>query len=390
MKLPLRKPRAVALVLSTLTLVAGLLFTSNLSATNRPGARSPVPDVGGNRDVAVLSYNAYVGTLIEQILALDPTDPAYQEQLVATVTALYHGLAASDPPARMAAIADQIAARKPDFVGLEELSQVLRQSPGDLVAGGTTPAQDVVYDYLQLVLDALDARGVHYAAAVVANELDVELPMLNLDAEGNIVGIDDVRLIDREAILVRTDLPPGFLRWRNAQSGHFQNVIVVPSVGLEVKRGWCSLDAFVRGRVFRVICTHLEDERSPVLQGLQAAELLAGPVETDLPVIVVGDFNADPLGRNGTTTYGQFATAGLSDAWTVLNPANLAGGLTFGHDPLLSEVALPFAWRIDLALYRGAGFQPVTFTVLDPRLPGSTPPLWPSDHGGIYVRWLIH
>jgi len=35
--------------------------------------------------------------------------------------------------------------------------------------------------------------------------LDVELPMLNLQTQT----IDDARLTDRDAILIRTDLPPG-------------------------------------------------------------------------------------------------------------------------------------------------------------------------------------
>ena len=54
------------------------------------------------------------------------------------------------------------------------------ESPGDLILGGTNLATQAVFDYLQILLDALAARGAHYAVASLANELDVELPMLNL------------------------------------------------------------------------------------------------------------------------------------------------------------------------------------------------------------------
>jgi endonuclease/exonuclease/phosphatase family metal-dependent hydrolase len=368
---------------AVLRLAACVLFSAAVFTSTPMGARSP--DVGGKRDFAWASFNLYVGGDIEKAIGLDPSDTNYVANLVLTVTGIYNDIVASDPGKRMAAIADEIAARKPDLVSLQELSQILRQTPGDLAQGGSTPATAVVYDYLQLILDALAARGAHYQVASVVAEIDVEMPMLNL-ATG---GLDDVRLIDREAILVRTDLPPGQLRVSNPQSGHFTNILVVPGIGLEVKRGWCSVDVFTRGRTFRYLCTHLETETEPALQFLQAAELLNGPVKVSMPVLLTGDFNADPLHRNGTQTYDQFGPAGFSDAWSVLNPGNPEGGLTFGHDPGLADPTLNFVWRLDLALYRGTCFQPTTFCILDPVIGGPQAPLWPSDHAGIYTEFQI-
>src|SRR5258706_315943 len=84
------------------------------------------------------------------------------------------------------------------------------------IFGGATPATNVVFDYLQMLVDKLAASGAHYAVAASTDELDVELPMLNLQTGT----IDDARLTDRDAILVRTDLSPGQLRVSNPQTGH--------------------------------------------------------------------------------------------------------------------------------------------------------------------------
>src|SRR5207245_5787862 len=90
--------------------------------------------------------------------------------------------------------------------------------------------------------------------------------------------------------------------------------IHISSIGLSVLRGWCSVDVFVRGERFRYICTHLEEETVPQIQLLQALELLSGPAQVNLPVILTGDFNADTLHRNGTQTYDALIAAGFTDA----------------------------------------------------------------------------
>ena len=68
-------------------------------------------DVGGKKDFKVYQGNAYVGGPIEAPLTLDPTDPNYASNLLVTVTAVYQQIVASDPAARMAGLAAEIAAR---------------------------------------------------------------------------------------------------------------------------------------------------------------------------------------------------------------------------------------------------------------------------------------
>jgi len=360
----------------------GLLLSLLLAAavTAAPGNG---PRVGGKRGVETINMNLYVGGGIGRVMALNPADPAYVSNLVFTVTGVFYEIVASDPATRLNGVADEIAARRPDLVAVQEASLIRNQSPGDLVVGGTQPATNVVYDYLAILVNALEARGAHYAVVACTEEADVEMPMFNLQTGT----IDDARLTDRDAILVRTDLPPGQLHVSNPQGGHFTNRIELPTV--TVLRGWCSVDVFIRGENLRYVCAHLEEETAPQIQMGQAVELLASLADVGRPVILSGDFNADPLQRNGVATYDAFAAAGFDDAWGVVNAANPTGGLTWGHDELLADPTVPFIWRLDLVLFRGCGLTPTQSEVLDLGLDRAQPPFWSSDHAALTADFRI-
>jgi len=365
--------------------VVSALLIAGLLASAAPALAGPVCAGGGKRGLETMTVNLYIGGGIDRVVALDPTDPDYLTKLVSTVTGVYYEVAASQPDVRLAGVADAIAARAPDIVAVEEGTLLCVQSPGDLIVGGTTPATNVVFDYVQILVNTLEARGMHYSVASSSDEWEVEMPMFNLQTGS----IDDVRQTDREAILVRTDLPRGQLRVANPQNGHFTNVIVFPAVGLALTRGWCSVDAWVRGQPLRYICAHLEEETAPQIQLLQAKELMGGPARTFLPVLLCGDFNADALHRDGTTTYNKFTGAGFRDAWADTHRYNLAGGLTWGHDELLADPSVTFDRRIDFVFYRGCGLMPIQSEVLDLWLGRNQPPLWSSDHAAVSTAFRL-
>jgi len=375
--------RSGALVPAACLLLLITLLASVLPA--QAGDRYAV----GPHTLKTMTVNLYIGTGTESITALDPTDPNYLMNLVTAVTGTYYELLASQPPVRLQAVADQIAARKPDIVAVEEATLLRLQSPGDLVAGGTTPATDVVLDYLQILVDSLNARGAHYAVVSVGYEWDIEMPMFNLETGG----IDDVRQTDREAILVRTDLPSGQLTTWNPQHGNFANLLEIPGLGISLTRGWCSVDVSTRGDTLRYICAHLEEETAPWIQVLQAKELIAGPAKTWLPVVLVGDFNSDPLHRDrpwiDPTAYPRILMAGFLDTWAVLHPFRPAGGLTWGHDEFLADPTLPFDRRIDFVFFRGPGILPLKAEPIDLVLGRTEPPLWASDHAALAAELLI-
>lgn len=332
-----------------------------------------------NRPISVYTVNAYIGADLSSALSIDPNNP--QEVLLAT-TAIFTNIINSDPAMRMHAIAANIAANKPDFVGAVELYTIELAPIVETAPGAFT----VVYDYLDLLKQALAAHGANYHVVVVSQQSRVALPLLNPENPTQlIVG----RITDHEAILVRSDLPRGSVRLSNPRSGSFLTRITLPEAGIDLKRGWCSIDATLPGEKIRLVCTHLEDDFAAPIQFAQAMELLAGPASGSLPVILMGDFNADPLSRNRTLTYPLFAGAGFRDAWLQLNQQHPAAGLTWGHDAGLADPSDPVEWRLDMVFYRGGRLNPVSAQVIDIPTGSNEPPLWGTDHKALTASFNI-
>jgi endonuclease/exonuclease/phosphatase family metal-dependent hydrolase len=332
-------------------------------------------DIGGPRSVDVATMNLYVGAEIRTLATVNPAE------LPIEVARIHAQVVASNFRARAKAIAQQIVARGPDVVGLQEVSLIRRQSPGDLVIGGTTLPTNVEFDYLAILLDELEQAGGHYGVVSQVQDADVELPMLAGPST-----IDDLRFTDHDVILMRTDLPPGQLRASNPLGANFTARLSVS--GIDIPRGWCSIDVQMRGRSFRFVDTHIEDfVPFPQVQAAQTDELLSITANSPLPVVLVGDFNADAYGNYSPAIYPKLIGQGsFRDAWSVARPDEL--GLTWGHDELLSNPTVPFLYRLDLILYRGKSFDAVDADVSDPLI-GPPPPLWPSDHGFVFATIAI-
>jgi endonuclease/exonuclease/phosphatase family metal-dependent hydrolase len=332
-------------------------------------------DIGGPREVDVATMNLYVGAEIRTLATVNPADLPFE------VARIHAQVVASNFPARAKALAQQIVARGPDVVGLQEVSLIRRQSPGDLIFGGTTPATNVEFDYLAILLDALQQYGGHYAVVSQVRDADVEVPMFAGPAT-----IDDLRFTDRDVILMRTDLPPGQFRTSNPLGANY--MARLSAAGVDIPRGWCSIDVEMRGRSFRFINTHIEDfVPVPQVQAAQVNELLGVAAVSPLPVVLVGDFNADAYGHYSPAIYPMLINQGdFTDAWSVARPEEL--GLTWGHDELLSNPTVPFLYRLDFILYRGRAFDAVDADVVD-LLIGPPPPLWPSDHAFVFATIAI-
>ncbi len=330
------------------------------------------------------TFNAYIGADLAPVVAIPPVspgDPGYPEyvrEVIAAATKVYLGVVASDPPRRLAGIAREIGITKPHVVAVQELYSIYAApmtqtgAPGDFVE---------TYNYLDLLTDALAAQGLHYTVASVSTESQAVVPMM-IPPTFQTVGYG--MIVDHDAILVRTDVPD--LEWANPQHGNFDNNLTVG--GITLTRGWCSIDLSADDYPVRFVCSHLEEETSPEIQSLQAQELLDGPADVAMPVILTGDLNADPLGRNGSPVFPILAHEGFKDAWQVNGPHSRKAGLTWGHDPELSDPAAGFVWRIDLILYRGPAMKPASCETIDLSL-GNEPPLWPSDHAGVAAQFVL-
>jgi len=349
----------------TLKLIVALLLVMCPALAQ---AQQPI-SFAGDRIVTVMARNVYHGVNTEIFAVLTATSFL---DLLNKVAAVYQGYLARNFHERAAALAAEIDATRPELIGLQEAVLVRTQFPQD---GPATPATTVALDYVQILLDALAARGLQYEVVVQSIGLDVELP--------SALGFD-VRHTDREVILARADLTTADLKLSNAQAGDFVTNCTIPGAltgPVTIRRGWAAVDAKIRGKAFRFITTHLDGDCLPftsAIQQAQAAELLAGPAATDLPVVLVGDLNSPGDGTG--VTYNTVMAAGFADAGVL---GGVGSTLTCCQAAdLLNPVSILFT-RIDFVLFRGG------FSVLGAEVVGDDPldrtpsGLWPADHAGV-------
>jgi endonuclease/exonuclease/phosphatase family metal-dependent hydrolase len=331
-------------------------------------------DGRNDRTVTVMTRNVYFGADLAPAIAAR-TVP----ELIAATTHIFAVVQASHIPARAEALAAEIAAAQPDVVGVQEAALWRSQFPPDFAPAPN--ATHVEFDFVQLLLDALAARGSAYQVIGVHVTNDLEAPALT--AAG--VCCREIRFTDREVILARTDRAHNdLLALTNLQDGTFvaQAGFVLPTgVLYRERRGWLAADVDVRGARFRFVTSHLQAEGpGNAIQEAQGLELLTGPAATTLPVVLVCDCNSRADGT-GTATYGNAIAAGFADAWLEREPHD--AGLTCCQAEDLRNAVSEFDQRIDLVLVRGNAHVRQARTVggePDDRTPDG---LWPSDHAGV-------
>ncbi|NNF17057.1 MAG: hypothetical protein HKN70_09935 [Gammaproteobacteria bacterium] len=334
-------------------------------------------DRGVTEPLRVMTRNIYVGADIFRVVTL--TDPV---AILLEVAAVYQTVQDTDFTARAEVLADEVLLHQPHVIGLQEVSLIRRQSPGDVLSGNPVAATDVESDYLQILLAALNARGLDYTAAVIVENADIELPLI-----GPV--LDDIRLTDQDVILVRDDVPFG-----DIQSANYADNVIIDLSGalINFNRGYTRLDVVVGGIPYHIVNTHLEVGSQGTIQALQAEELISDLADEHLPIVMLGDFNSSPLSPPNEA-YDLIQNAGFVDLWTVRSIDDTDPGYTCCHDETLLDPATTFSSRIDLVWARfGATtvLENVEATVVgqDPSM--RTPSgLWPSDHGGVIATFEI-
>ncbi|MCA1781240.1 MAG: endonuclease/exonuclease/phosphatase family protein [Dermatophilaceae bacterium] len=324
----------------------------------------------GGPPVTVMTRNIYLGSELGGLFAAGTP-----ELLVEAASEVWANVLASDFPARAEVLADEVDEHRPMLVGLQEVSLFTAKN----AAGGS-----ISIDFLEILLDALTDAGLHYRAVAVSPSFTGTLPAFDPT-----LGFVQATLIDRDVILVRSDVPPAQLTVLDEQVGIFDAALALPVLGqpLRIDRGWGYVDVRVRNREFRFVNTHFEAfDPGEFIRVQQAQELLDGPLDTDLPVVLLGDFNSNA--EAGGLAYGILIKGGgFEDAWSIANPGD--PGLTCCHDADLRNEDVALRSRIDLILVRdGVRVRDLERVGIDPAM--RTPAgLWPSDHAGVVGRVMI-
>lgn len=334
------------------------------------------------RELTVMSQNLYLGASLTPAIELAFHPAPTLELFVTAVATIYGETLFTNFPTRSKEITAEVAAERPDIIGLQEVSSwtVL---PGPTAPGGFVPPLPSL-DFLEILMTDLGNAGLNYSvAAVSANASLGPFPLALCDVTNPTACL--IHFQDRDVILVSDDTPG--LVVGDGASGRYDAQVTLNLLGQELSfdRGWTLVDGTFEGKKFRFINTHLETEDFAATQEAQAAEFLAGPVQAPGAVIAVGDFNS---AADGTTTssYGMLTSPRyFDDAWDVNGDAD---GDTCCQNSSLTNPGSELDSRIDLVLYRG----PVRAISAD--VIGATPlgeaPNWPSDHAGVVATIRVH
>jgi endonuclease/exonuclease/phosphatase family metal-dependent hydrolase len=326
--------------------------------------------VGPGLPISVYTRNLYLGSDLTPLIAVSGP-----EEIPTAAAAIWANIQASDFPERAKILADDIVSAAPDLVALQEVTLYRRQVPSDIAPGNTAPnAEEVVLDFLALLMTEIDARGGGYRVVGEAINADAELPVA--DDQG---GIYDLRLTDRDVILARDTAQTGYFN-----VDHFAAALRFPvggadGVTLETVRSVSWVDAEVGGARFTFANTHLEIQ-SPLTTSIQigqAVEMMNTLQAVAGPILLLGDLNSAP----GETSY-VLVDSRFDDAWPAARGAEAgftccqAGDLLNPESTTVNRIDLIWhlgRFRVSQADVRGS--DPAT---------GRTPSgLWASDHLGV-------
>jgi endonuclease/exonuclease/phosphatase family metal-dependent hydrolase len=358
---------------------------------------------GDPRTVTVMTRNIYLGGNINRPIraALDRTGREGVLALGHANHELRQVVTRTDFATRSKLLADEIAVTRPDLIGLQEVA-LWRHGPMQLDQVGRPNATQVDYDFLGILLADLANRGVRYEIVHVQQESDVEAPAFTGNPFAGTAGsAEDVRLTDRDVILVRSE--SGLLIEGSGGgqfSRHFE--VKLADTTFQFVRGYAWADLAVGSARIRFVNTHLESESSQLARA-QAEELLSGPAgDTSLATVILCDCNSNPasLAARSALPIGSGAAYrlitdghGFTDLW-LQQPGRDGPGHTARLGELVNDETADFERRIDLVLARSedpgqivANRVEVTGDELNDRDPVTE--LWPSDHAGVVVELRI-
>ena len=406
---------------------AVLFGTASLSAAGERENRTHKHHFPATGEIDVMTQNQYLGADLGPVLAAAISDPS---NMNAAVVDSLSKIAESRPTERVRTLAEQIAQRNPDVVGLQEaykfecVPDTEHGFPPVMGKGCDDLAIKAAFtDHLKDTVEALEELGSKYVVAGRVTNLKVDEIPFTVNNYSALLSI-----ADRDVILVRADLSAEWVNFARVglcpkpsdQGCNYQAApppleVEIPDrdpekppikITIALVRGFLAVDVTIKGRVYRVFNTHLEQRLlaegltdTRLFQVRQASELVdiaLGTWDGSKKMIIVGDINSDPRDRflvpppppsPHLTPYEMFTFNNLfRDTWTLRY--HHRPGLTCCQTEDLGNHRSELYERIDMIFSHTPPLRVLDMELIGEKKRDKTDPppkggLWPSDHAAL-------
>lgn len=242
--------------------------------------------------ITVMSRNLYLGADVGVALEKIPNLPAAAQFM-------WDQMKKTNFSARAPKLARETVLDRPELIGIQEATTWYCKK--DLFSD---PVE--VFNFLDEFIAATKQTGVGYSLATANGEKAFN-PGYSIAAIPYLTRVNDPEVFNKvfgqdsascgftigDALLVRDDVKNQIIQVGNTE--YKQSYSIVPTI-MKIYRGYTWADFQVQDSVVRVITTHLEslwDENKIPNSALQAQQLVADLKDAKMPLIVMGDFNAD-------------------------------------------------------------------------------------------------
>ena len=243
-------------------------------------------------EVKVMSRNIYLGSDVGVALELIPNFPAAAQFM-------WDQVKATDFSKRVVKLAQEAANERPDLIGIQEATIWYCKK-------NLWSKKVEVFNFLDEYIAATKKTGVGYSLAS-ANKVQAFNPGYSISAIPFLTKVEDPAIFQPifgsdsaacgftigDAILVRDDVATNVRQVGNTE--YDATYSIVPTI-MTIYRGYTWVDFKVQDSLVRVISTHLEsiwDENKIPNSAIQAGQLVTDLQGAKMPLILMGDFNAD-------------------------------------------------------------------------------------------------
>ena len=371
---------------------------------------TPASAQGAEPTFTVMSRNIYLGADVGVALELIPDMPAAAQFMWDQVNK-------NDFSKRSVALAAEIQAYKPDVIGLQEATIWYCKK-------NAWSKKVEVFNFTDQILEAL---GGDYVLASKDGKTAYNpgysinpIPFLTMVKDPTrfqkIFGQDKAACGFQigDALAIKKSLADQVIRVGNTE--YEDSYSIVPTL-MTIYRGYTWADIYIGDSAVRFVSTHLEsiwDENKVPNAAKQATQLISDLKDTNMPLVIIGDFNADPrdprpanaanpglqptaseecpAGDSKCNAYRLMVEAGFNDAgpdasdpttytWgmnallTGPDPDRLNAGQSMGNEYGLTD-------RLDY-IFTKNGVDVTTSQIIGYKAPYAT------DHAGVFAEFTI-